>query len=179
MSPAGGESMDHLTSPELMAICDAYWSGTRDSARYVGAQNALAKRGPETLPWARRLLVHPDYDAREVGASLLGELGRRGLLGGDEAAVIAELGALTRRPVEEDCKELQAVDSAIMALGAIGSPAGIPYLKDVLFSDDEWLAGDSQWNTAEELGRLVGVSFMDAPDPIAGARSWLIANGRV
>jgi HEAT repeat protein len=174
---APGRPMNQIATLELMATCDAYWSGPRDYALYVEALNELVKRGRETLAWARGLLVHPDYDAREFGAFLLGQLGRRGLLGKEGASVVEELGALTRRPVEEDCKELQAVDSAITALGAIGSPAGIPYLKDVLFSDDEWLAGDSQWNAAEELGRLVGETFMHSPDPVAAARSWLEANG--
>ena len=135
--------------------------------------NELARRGHEIRDWCRRLLVHPNYDARECGAYLLGQLATRHCLGEAEAAVVAELGALTQRPVEEDGKELQAVDAAIRALGDIGNPAGIPFLRAVLFSDDKWLVGDCQWDTADALGRLVGQSFMKTTDPIAAARAWL------
>ena len=173
---APGRPMDQIATTELMATCDAYWSGLRDHALYVEAQNELVKRGPETRTWARGLLTHPDYDAREFGAFLLGKLSRRGLLGSEEAAVVEEFGTLTRRPVEEDNKELQAVDSAIGTLGAIGNPTGIAFLRDVLLSGDPDLSGDSQWNAAEALGQLIGQSFMDSPDPIAASRSWLEAN---
>jgi hypothetical protein len=165
--------MDQLAAADLMAICDAYWSGAGDNALCVEAENELVKRGPETLTWARDHLVHPDYEARAFGAFLLGELGRRGLLGEAEEAVVEELGALTRRPVEEDGKETEAVDCAIRALGAISNPAGIPFLRDVLFSEDPFLRWDSQWDAAAELGRLVGEPFMKAPDPTDAARSWL------
>jgi len=122
------------------------------------------------------LLIHPDYDARECGAFLLGQLGQRRQLGDAEAAVVAELGALTQRPIEEDCKELQAVDAAIHALAETGHPAGILFLRAVLFSDDEWLSGDSQWAAAHSLARLVGESIGEAADPVAAARAWLSAH---
>jgi hypothetical protein len=90
--------------------------------------------------------------------------------------VVEELGALTQRPVEEDGKELQAVDAAIGALAAIRHPAGITFLRAVLFAQDEWLAGDSQWNAADALGKLVGQPFMKAADPVEAARAWLEAH---
>jgi hypothetical protein len=136
--------VEHLTSQELMAICDGYWvHATEPYGQFVAACNELVNRGPEIREWCRRLVAHPDYHARETGAFLLGQLGKRRLLGDMEAAVVAELGALTQRPVEEDGKELQAVDAAISGLAAIGHPGGIPFLRIVLFSDNEWLAGDS------------------------------------
>jgi HEAT repeat protein len=180
--------MHDLSTRELMAICESWWiwlatSGGGHSAevserheRYVLAHNELAERGPEVRDWARSLLSHPDYEARETGAFLLGRLGSRRLLGDAEEDIIAEVGALTRRPVEEDGKEVQAIDSAIRALGAIGDRLGIPYLRDVLFSKDPWLRWDTQWTAAEALGQLVGQSFMDTPDPEGSARAWLGAH---
>src|SRR4051794_1284025 len=127
-------AMDHLSSQELMAICDDYWNTLAAATtleeshsaqspercnRYTLAQHELAKRGAEIRDWCRRLLTHPDYDARELGAFLLGELGQRRQLGDAQLAVVAELGALTQRPVEEDCKETQAIDAAIWALAEI------------------------------------------------------------
>ena len=174
-----------------MAICDEYWSALADATstaeareaqsfmhynRYVAALNELTKRGPEIRDWCRGLLVHPDYDAREQGAFLLGLLGRRKQFGDAEMDVIAELAALTRRPIEEDGKEVQAVDAAVGALADIGHPAGIPAIRAVILSEDEWLNGDSQWSAAGALGRLVGQSFMDSPDPVAAARAWLAAH---
>lgn len=166
--------MRSLASDRLISICDRFWlSHPGDYAEFVLAINELAGRGPEIRDWCRRLLTHSDYDARESGAFLLGQLGRRGQLGDVVEAVVEELGSLMRRPVEEDAKETQAVDSAIMALAEIGHPAGILHLRAVLFSNDEFLAGDTQWSAAEALGRLVGQPFMESSDPPRAARVWL------
>jgi hypothetical protein len=166
-----------LTSQELMAICDGHWvPGTVEYGRFVEAYNVLATRGPEIRDWCRGLLAHPDYDARECGAFLLGQLGGRRQLGDAAEAVVAELGALTRRPVEDDHKETQAIDAAVEALAAIGLPAGVRHLRAVLLSDDEFLAGDTQWGAADALGRLVGQPFMEAADPVGAARAWLASH---
>lgn len=168
---------ESLSSEQLMAICDRFWSPNRgDHAEYVRAVTALTNRGPEILDWARRLLVHPDYWARETGAWLLGELGNRNQLEDTTETVIAELGALTRRSAEEDAKETQAIDTAVNAIARIGRPSGISHLRAVLFSDNDFLRGDSQWVAAEAMGKLVGQSFMQLPDPVAAAREWLLAN---
>jgi hypothetical protein len=173
----GPPDMGALSSAELMALWDRYWnSPVADYAEFVRACNELAGRGPEIRDWCRRLLTHPDYAARETGAFLLGQLGRRGQLGDAVEAVVDELGALTRRPIEEDCKELQAVDAAINALGEIGRPSAVPHLRALILSEDEFLAGDCQWDAAEVLGRLVGQPFGDAPDQVQAAREWLTAN---
>jgi hypothetical protein len=186
--------MEHLSSQELMAIRDDHWAAlaaatTLEEAyatqspernnRYVLAQNELACRGPEIRDWCRRLLTHPDYDARECGAFLLGQLGIRGQLGDAVESVVTELGALTRRPVEVDQKETQAIDAAIGALAEVGSLAGVRHLRAVLLSEDEFLVGDTQWAAAEALGRLVGEQFMAATDPIDAARGWLASNHEV
>jgi hypothetical protein len=170
--------MQSLSSQELMAICDGYWIPRRavDHGRFVLAHNELATCGPEIRDWCRGLLTHSDYDARECGAFLLGQLGGRGRLGGVVDAVVAELGALIRRPVEEDGKEAQAIDAAIGALAEIGSPAGVSHLRSVLRSEDEFLLGDTQWSAAEALGRLVGQPFTEAADPVGAARAWLASH---
>jgi HEAT repeat protein len=166
--------VESLSSEELMAICDGHWApGTVEYGRFVAALNVLATRGSEIRDWCRGLLTHPDYDARECGAFLLGQLGGRGQLGDAVEAVVAELGALTRRPVEEDQKEMRAIDAAIGALAEIGSLAGVPHLRAVLLSEDEFLVGDTQWTAADALGRLVGEQFMEVGDPVDAARAWL------
>lgn len=164
--------MESLTSYELMAICDRFWvPGSGDYAQFVLAYNELANRGPEILDWCRRLLTHPDYWARESGAFLLGKLGHREQLGDAVEAVVAELGALTRRPVDSDGKELQAVDAAIMAFAEIDHPDAIQHLRAVLFSEP--LTGDTQWSATEALSQLAGQPFMESPDPVGAALKWL------
>jgi PBS lyase HEAT-like repeat len=157
-----------------MAICDRFWDSPHgDNSEFVRAYSELANRGREIRDWSRKLLVHPDYSARESGAFLLGQLGARGQLGDAVEAVVAELGSLARRPVEEDAKEVQAVDVALDALAKIGQPAAIPHVRAVLLSDDDFLAGDTQWTAADALGRLVGQPFSQSPDPPGAARMWL------
>src|SRR5262245_12894719 len=163
-----------LTSHELMVICDRFReSPPGDYAEFVRTYNELANRGQEIRDWSRRLLVHPNYMARESGAFLLGQLGSRGQLGDAVEAVVAELGSLTRRPVEQDAKEVQAVDAALDALAKIGDPAAIPHVRAVLLSDDDYLAGDTQWTASDALGRLVHQPFSQSPDPPGAARTWL------
>lgn len=164
-----------LTSSELMAICDRFWEpASIEYGEFVSANNELWKRGgPEIRDWCRKLLIHPDYWARETGAGLLGELAQRKQLGDGVQQIIVELGALARRVPEEDCKEAQAVDVAVDALAKIGHADGIPHVCAVLFSEDEMLGGDSNWSAAEALGTLTGQSFMGEDDPVEAARAWV------
>lgn len=169
--------MGSLSSGDLIAVCDRWWfPPSVGHAEFVRAYNELTTRGPEIRDWCRRLLDHPDYEAREVAAHLLGRLGARRQLAEATEAVIAELGALTRRPVEVDGKAVQAVDAALGALAEIGQPAGIPHVRAVLFSDDKFLAWDTQWSAAEALARLTGQPFMKSPDPPGAARGWLLTH---
>jgi hypothetical protein len=182
---------DSIPTRDLMATCERYWSrlGQGSAAinqetwrafrprynEYVRALNALGNRGPEVRDWARGLLVHPGSDARESGAWLLGALGSKGQLGEAVEAVIDELAALIDRPFEEDFpKEGQAIDAAIMALGKIGLPDGVPILRHVLFSTRIEHQGDTQWEAARVLGKLVGESFLKTDDPVSAARAWLL-----
>ncbi len=188
---AADSAPDSIPTRELMATRDRYWSRlAQDSAaldqetwrafrvrynEYVRALNALGNRGPEVRDWARGLLVHPEYDARESGAWLLGALGSQGQLGEAVESVIDELAALIDRPFEDDFpKEAQAINVAIMALGRIGDPKGVPILRRVLFSARREHRGDTQWEAARVLGKLVGESFTNASDPVSAARDWFL-----
>lgn len=146
---------------------------TKRYNNYVRAENELSKRGPGILDWSLKLLTHGNEDARETGASLLGRLGARQQLGARKQEVVRALGNLALSPVQKDAKELQAIDAAVTALGQIGDTNGIPVIRQVLFSDKPYLAGDSQWNAADALGKLVHESFMKKPDPVKAARDWL------
>lgn len=136
----------------------------------------MDRRGPEIRDSCRELLAHPDYSARESGAFLLGRLGSRGQHGGAAVAVVSELGALTRRLVEEDAKELQAIGAAADELAEIGSTADVLPLRAVLLSKDEFLVEDTQWDAAAALVRLVGQPFMEADDSLIAARAWLASH---
>lgn len=75
-----------LSTQQLTAICDAYWNdlsndvAPTNAIQHSFALKELCTRGSEMREWARGLLTHTEYYAREQGAFLLGELGRRGLL---------------------------------------------------------------------------------------------------
>jgi hypothetical protein len=183
-------ALDTIPTQELIAICEQYWNQSAQSpeqgskispavyrdrySTYVRAVNALSIRGPEMRDWASRLLGHPDYDARETAAFLVGELGARGQLGEAVNNVINELGALINRPFEHDPpKEAQAIDVAIGALAKIGHANGIAILRHVLFSDKQEHEGDTQWAAAVALEKLVRESFLATPDPLHAARGWL------
>jgi hypothetical protein len=186
---------DSIPSRKLIAICERYWKRLEqdryeESAftpeeqepfepydNYQLAVKALGSRGPEVRDWARKLLSHPDYSARETGAWLLGELGERGELGDAAGAVIAELARAINRPFEEDPpKEATAIDLALATLGKIGDPRGISVIGDVLFSSKLEHEGDTQWEAACALENLVGEPFSESEDRVEAARSWLRTN---
>ena len=179
--------MQMLSSRQLTQICDTFFltaeelspphnaplQRRRDYDSYVLAINELWNRGTEIREWARELLTHVDFDAREAGAALLGRLAERGLLGDQEEEIIAELGSLIQRPIEEDMKEMQAVDTAIRALRHIGSSHGIVYFRYILFSTAPEHLGTTQWAAAVELSKLLGETFTASADPVEAAREWL------
>lgn len=199
--PTGLEDAPQET---LVRICEEYWAclnqppfeeikdpaervnamidealsteGTQRRNTYVLATNELGARGSEILEWARRQLSHPDYEAREMAAWWIGQLGTRDQLGSDVEEVIDELGALANRPVGEENKERQAIDGAVMAIGKTGHRKGIAVLRGVLFSTEWYHEDDTKWNAADALGKLVGQSFMDQADPVESARQWLENN---
>jgi hypothetical protein len=166
-----------LTAEELVAVAEGnYQERDRSYTRYGLAIDELFNRGTEIREWARRLLAHVDYDAREAGANLLGHLAERKRLGDFEEQIVVELGLLIQRLVEEDGKEMQAVDAALLALGKTGNPSAIPYISGILFSTQPEHQGDTQWIATEVLSELVKEPFMTSNDPIESARQWLLAH---
>ena len=175
-------ALEVVSDPRIhMRTCELYWEELA-AGRFerhgdcTAAQNELAKCGPEVRDWARGLLNHPEYEARSFGAFLLGELGRKRQLGDGEDAVIEELGALTRRPIGEEAKEAEAVCSAVTAIGRIGNRRAVPFIRDVLNSTDPSIVGDTQWEAAGVLGRLVGEQFNRTGNPVAAAVAWLASH---
>src|SRR5713226_689624 len=77
---------ESVPTEELIAACERYWRSLDETPdpdespfspesieRYNDhnrAVNALGSRGPAVRDWARKLLVHSDYFARETGAWL-------------------------------------------------------------------------------------------------------------
>src|SRR5258708_16998670 len=115
---------DGIPTRKLIAICERYWKCLEQDGYkqelyepyedFQLAVYALGSRGPEVREWARKILSHRDYCARETGAWLLGELGERGELGDVTGTVITELERLINRPFDEDPpKEATAIDLAI------------------------------------------------------------------
>lgn len=171
----------------LMDLCDDFWKSLspefaasipegirviRSYETFVAAFNELCGRGPEGIPWARERLTHPEYDAREAAATLLGALAKRGLLGNLADAVACDLAALAERPWEVDTKEVQANDAAIHALATIGGPIAIETMCRILKSS-LWNEDDLQWSATQVLAQLTEHPFMEAEDPVRAAKAWL------
>jgi HEAT repeat protein len=189
-APRAASSVQKVSSQNLMAVCDAYWtalgqprtgtlaeslSSEKENRKYnvyVEAITELSTRGPEILEWAGARLKHPEYDAREQAAFLLGELGARAQLGERRDAVVKALCNLAVRPKVEDGKELQANAAALMALGKIGDRRIISVAKRLL-TDPEWDDDEIQWEAANVLGEITGESFGGEEDPVEAARQWL------
>jgi HEAT repeat protein len=182
--------LDTAESDVLCGLCDDYWNSfqpgrreaigedvfvIRHSGVVVHAINLLSRRGSEILEWALARLRHPDYDAREHAAYLLGELAERGHLGEQLATVTEELAALVTRPWEEDTKEVQANTSALLSLAKIGGPILIATLRRILTSD-KWDGDDLQWSAAEILSQVAGKPIMQEEAPLKAAKEWMAAN---
>lgn len=169
--------------PQLTGICDAYWTSLTqpcesaavrtEYAQYVHAVNELSKRGREISPWVFSRLEHPEYDAREQAAFLLGELARRGELDANQlSSAIEKLSRMATRRWREDTKEVQANTAAIIALGKTADQRAVPVLESIVMSPD-WAEDDLSWNAACILGRLVGEAFQGTVDPREAARTWI------
>jgi HEAT repeat protein len=171
---------------KLTAICETYWDSLDFSSKstsqadapvqyqsYRRAVEKLSTHGEEIRDWARRMLGHRRYDAREQAAYLLGQLGARGELGDAEDAIIDELDELAHWDIAHDGKERQAIDAAVQAIGAIGNRRGVEVLRKILGSDKEHHQDETAWTAAEALGLLLREPFMQADDPVAAARAWL------
>ncbi|MBX7256674.1 MAG: hypothetical protein K1Y02_09960 [Candidatus Hydrogenedentes bacterium] len=180
-------TLGDASTDALMELCDDFWRSlspdfdssvpegakiVRSYETYVAAFNLLCARGPESIPWARERLTHPEYDAREAAASLLGTLAKRGLLGNLADAIANDLSALAERPWEVDTKEVQANDAAIQALASIGGPIAIETMCRILKSP-QWNEDDLQWSATQVLAQLTEHPFMEAENPVKAAKTWL------
>jgi hypothetical protein len=188
---------DDIPTPKLIAICERYWKCFEQDKldetfthqeqesyepyeNYQIAVNALGSRGPAVRDWARKILSHRDYCARETGAWLLGELGEGGELGDTTGTVITELERLINRPFDEDPpKEATAIDLAIAALAKIGDPRGVRVIRQVLFSKKLEHEGDTQWEAVDALEKLTGESFSESNNRLEAARKWLQAHPNI
>jgi hypothetical protein len=189
---------DSVSTRKLIDICERYWKRfepdcsdqdaiTDDEHQpyesyenYQLAVKALVNRGPEVRDWARRILSHHDYCARQTGAWLLGELGQRGELGDAIGKVIIELEKLINRPFDDDPpKEATAIDLAIAALAKIGDARGVAVIRQVLFSKRLEHEGDTQWEAVDSLEKLTGESFSKSDNRLESARKWLQAHPNI
>jgi len=143
--------------------------------RYVLALNELAKRGPEIRDWCRRLLDHPDY----VPASAV----RSGSGNSAAAATRRRRGGCgngARGAYRTACQGgLQGASGGRcghQGAGRVRPPSRHPFLRAVLVSDNEWLAGDSQWTAADAWGGWSASHSWRPSDPVGAARVWLQAH---
>ena len=178
-------ALDEASTKLLTQLCDDYLNNYLDnnsecrvivdSRAHQRALHLLALRRRECLPWARQLLSHSDYVAREDGASLIMQVAEAHQLGPDEEAVGEELVALALRPPAEDNKEAQAATVALSALSVIGGEACMRGVCGVLSSSD-WDQDDNQWFAAEILAEKTGQPFMEAEDLVSAAKKWVKSN---
>jgi HEAT repeat protein len=136
---------------------DIWWQ------RRVEANWGLISRREEAIPFAMKMLSSPNPDIREDGAGVLAELGR------DERVVDELLRALDKET------EHQPRDAMIHALGQLKSRHAIPFLAEVI--RDPETDGDTRWDAADALGKIVGHRFDRQPEPISAARHWLEDHG--
>jgi hypothetical protein len=131
-------------------------------SREVMSNWGLISCGPEAVPYALVLLKDRDSAIREHGAGVLQGLGR-------EASVVDEI--LAALEAEED---LQVIDTLVAALGEMRSRAALPVLARML--RDPRTDGDTRWQLADALGRIVRRRFDKKDDPVGAAVEWLDAH---
>jgi hypothetical protein len=151
-------STSELSTAELMQLCEAHfllppiegggadggaqvpavegepvWAPRRqpNSALHFEVEQELRRRAAtEIAAWALELLHHYDFDAWELGASLLGTLAKADRIPGDSGVVVKALCELVARPVREDNKQHQAKDAAVSALAELGAVAALQTITD-------------------------------------------------
>lgn len=130
---------------------------TRAFKARVYATHGLIAKGEEALPYALTLLASKIPEYREDAAGILEAFGKR-------PEVVAAL--IRAAEVEED---LVALSALVEALGRTEAREAIPVLARILRKGDT----DTQWDTAEALGRIAGKRFGNQPDRVAKAFAWL------
>lgn len=144
------------------------------SNRYGAAVRELFRRvDPNIARWAVEILNHSTYEARELGATLVGEAKTRAVLGSCEPEAVRRLGRLALREPTVDNKEIQANVQAVHALAVLGFEASLPILRTLLLDDGWWTDDEIRYDAAEVLGAIIGVDFTSAPDWTAAAADWL------
>ena len=129
----------------------------------VHATWGLIAQGRDAIPYALRLLDSKVPEAREDGATVLGEVGR------DEEVVQFLTETLGRE------QTLEGKDSIILALGALKNEKAIPALAVLI--RDENTDSDTQWTAIESLGKIVRKRFLKREVPLEAAREWLDGHG--
>ena len=165
------DSAPHLNEPHLKDKPRAItWEeklmAGKAYSRMVDAQWGLIARGAEAIPFAIRLLRSKDRDEKEMGASVF-----CGLQMGERAPeVLQHIIAALRNETDR-----LVIDSLISALGHLKSRDAIPVLAK--FIRDEKEDGDTRWEAAVSLGKIVHKRFdKDGKNAIEGATAWLNQN---
>jgi HEAT repeat protein len=118
--------------------------GAREPAVRNAAMDALVRQGDEAVDHVFTLLAHENWELRLHGAVVLGNI-RSG-------RAVDRLAALLTDTAEN------VVHAAAESLGAIGDPRAVPYLVDVLRTQEFW----SQYPTVVALGRIAHHSATEA-----------------
>ena len=134
--------------------------------RIVHAEWGLTARGAEAVPWAVKLVTSKDRDLREAGANVFSGLRDPQRM----QEVVSHLVTIL-----ESEQDRLVIDTMLGALGNLRSREAIPILRR--FIDDEAQDGDTRWESAVNLGRIVGRRFeKNGANPIDAARDWLAKN---
>ncbi len=130
--------------------------------RRVHATWGLIAKGVVAIPHAVAMLRSKVADAREDGAAILAEIGK------DSHAVEYVLQALASET------DSGARDALILALGAFKNRVAIPVLAGLIRNDA--IDNDTRWTATESLGRIVRRRFLNQPQPVQAALTWLVKN---
>lgn len=176
---AGIPDLGRYTAP-VQTYIDAHKAAleTNDDAGRVNAQWGLIAKGPSSVPYARSLLHQDDYEARADAASILGAVGKTMESEDREHIVAALIDAIEvelQRPDPQNGHEREALDSMVLALDQIGSARALPILSRIICTPGQ--DSETVWMAIETLCNLSGQPLLDADDPPAAARQWLIAHG--
>jgi hypothetical protein len=160
------DSAPHLKDKPRAVTWDEKLMAGKAYGRMVDASWGLIARGAEAIPFAIRLVRSKDSDEREMGASVF-----CGLQTGERAPDVLQhiIAAL------ENETERLVIDSLISALGHLKSRGAIPTLAK--FIRDEKEDGDTRWEAAVSLGKIVHKRFAkDGQNAIENATAWLNQN---
>ena len=126
----------------------------------------LTARGAAALPFAAKLMASKDRDLREAGAGVLA-----GLRDSADADEIVQY-AMDALASEQD---RLVIDTLIGVLGKLRTRQAVPLLKRYIVDEQE--DGDTRWEAAVSLGRIVGKRFdSKGANAVERALEWLREN---